>query len=158
MPFSLGAKSLKELVGVHPQLVAVVKEAIKFTRQDFTVYDGLRTKAEAIANVKKGVSKTTNSMHLPQADGFAHAVDLVPIVDGRPQWLWPEIYPIAEAVELAADKLGVELIWGAVWDKRLGTYGSTAADMQRECAAYVQRRKKMGRSAFIDGPHFELAK
>lgn len=157
MAFSLGAKSLKELTGVHPELVAVVKLAIALTRQDFTVFDGLRTKAEALENVRKGVSRTTNSMHLPQKDGFGHAVDLVPVVGGQPKWEWPIIYPVAEAVELAADKLGVELIWGGVWDKRLGTYGSTASDMQRECAAYVQRRKAMGRSAFIDGPHFELA-
>ncbi len=157
MAFSLGAKSLKELTGVHPELVAVVKLAIALTRQDFTVFDGLRTRAEALENVRKGVSRTTNSMHLPQKDGFGHAVDLVPVVGGQPKWEWPIIYPVAEAVELAADKLGVELIWGGVWDKRLGTYGSTASDMQRESAAYVARRKKLGKSAFIDGPHFELA-
>ena len=40
---NLGEKSLKELVGVDPRLVAVVKRAIELTEQDFSVHDGIRT-------------------------------------------------------------------------------------------------------------------
>lgn len=157
MAFAFGSKSLAEQKGVHPDLVAVSNLAIALSSQDFMFFDGVRTMAEARENVRKGVSKTTNSMHLVQKDGFGHAMDLVPVVRGVPKWEWPLIYPVAAAVELAADKLGVELIWGGVWDKHLGTYGSSAGDMMKACAAYVARRKAAGRSAFIDGPHFELA-
>ncbi len=157
MAFSYGAKSLKEQKGVHPELIVVSNLGIALSRQDYQFFDGVRTKAEALENVRKGVSKTTNSMHLIQKDGFGHAMDLVPIVDGKLSWTWPHIYPVAESIAIAAEKLNVKIIWGGVWDKPLGSYGTTAADMQRECAAYVQRRKAMGRSAFIDGPHFELA-
>lgn len=42
--FVLGERSLKNLWGVHPDLVAVVKRAIQITRTDFTVIEGVRTK------------------------------------------------------------------------------------------------------------------
>lgn len=156
MTFALGAKSLGNLKGVHPKLVALVKEAILHTTQDFMVHDGTRTVAEQRENVRKGVSKTMNSKHIIEADGYGHAVDLVPVVNGQPVWDWPRIYAIAEAMERAADGHQVELIWGGVWDKLMGTYGSTAIAFKAENQAYVQRRKKAGKSAFIDGPHFEL--
>ena len=41
--YELGTKSLKELKGVHKDLVKVVKKAIKLSAQDFSVHDGLRT-------------------------------------------------------------------------------------------------------------------
>ena len=44
--FKLGARSLRELEGVHPDLVAVVKRAIELTSQDFSVHDGIRTMEE----------------------------------------------------------------------------------------------------------------
>ena len=43
MPFVLGSKSLAKLNGVHPDLVKVVKAAIKLSEVDFTVLEGLRT-------------------------------------------------------------------------------------------------------------------
>ena len=74
MAFALGAKSLAELAGVDPRLVAVVKRAIEISPQDFAVHDGLRTEAEQTALVRAGASQTMNSMHRKQADGFGHAV------------------------------------------------------------------------------------
>jgi peptidoglycan L-alanyl-D-glutamate endopeptidase CwlK len=43
MTYSLGARSLQRLEGVHPDLVRVVKRAISLTDLDFTVLEGLRT-------------------------------------------------------------------------------------------------------------------
>ena len=43
MSYSLGRNSLRELKGVHPDLVCVVKRAIEITKQAFTVHDGART-------------------------------------------------------------------------------------------------------------------
>jgi D-alanyl-D-alanine carboxypeptidase-like protein len=42
------------------------------------VVDTLRTKAEQEVNLRRGVSRTMNSKHLPDKDGFAHAIDLCP--------------------------------------------------------------------------------
>lgn len=79
--YKLGKNSLNELEGVHPLLVFAVKEAIKITKQDFAVFDGLRTQREQEKLVARGVSKTNNSYHL-----YGLAVDLVPYVDGKLIW------------------------------------------------------------------------
>ena len=47
--FKLGTKSLKELDGVHADLVAVVKRAIQLTVQDFSVHDGIEELANMIS-------------------------------------------------------------------------------------------------------------
>lgn len=84
----LGHRSRRELRGVHPDLIIVVTTAIITLPKglDATIYDGLRTMAEQAENFKNGVSKTMKSKHLPQSDGYGHAVDVVPIIDGRLMW------------------------------------------------------------------------
>lgn len=156
MTYVLGRASLAELDGVHPTLVAVVKRAIQMTAQDFSVHDGLRTEAEQREYVRRGVSKTMESKHRRQADGFGHAVDLVPYVNGKLRWEWPLIYPIAAAMRLASQELAVELTWGGVWDRAFKTIEPTAKGCEQAVAAYTARRRAMGKSAFLDGPHYEL--
>ncbi len=158
MTYSLGAASRRELAGVHPRLVAVVERAITYTSQDFTVFDGLRTEAEQRQLVARGASRTMNSMHRKQADGFGHAVDLVPWINGKPRWEWKPIFQIAVAVKRAADELDVRLRWGGVWDRALADLPGDAAGIEQAVNAYVSRRRAMGKTAFIDGPHFELAR
>jgi len=64
MSFKLGAQSEKNLIGVHPDLVLVVREAIKITDIDFKVIEGCRTLARQKELVKIGASQTMNSRHL----------------------------------------------------------------------------------------------
>lgn len=159
MSYNLGRKSLDELNGVHPRLVEVVKRAIQLTPVDFGVHDGLRTRDEQVRYVESGVSKTMNSKHLPQADGWGHAVDLVPYINGKLRWEWPPIYAVAAAMAIAAREQQLPLRWGGVWDRRFPvdfpTY--TAGGMERAVSAYTARQRARGRRAFLDGPHFELA-
>lgn len=157
MPYSLGAKSMAELQGVDPRLVLVVRAAIVMSKQDFSVHDGLRTTAEQKEYVRRGVSKTMNSMHMKQPNGFSHAVDLVPWINGQLRWEWKPLFVIAAAVSEAAVKQGVDLIWGGVWDRPFNLLGPTPADMEKAVNAYVSRRRKLGKTAFIDGPHWQLA-
>lgn len=156
MSYSLGPKSRAELAGVHPKLVAIVERAIALTSQDFTVHDGLRTIAEQREYVRRGVSKTMNSMHMKQADGFGHAVDLVPFINGQLRWEWKPIYNIAAAVHQASKEQGVALTWGAVWDRAFAALPGDAKSLEAAVNAYVTRRRGLGKSAFIDGPHYEL--
>lgn len=79
--YKLGKNSQKELIGVHPILAFAVIEAIKITKQDFMVLDGLRTAKEQRKLFNRGVSRTMNSYHL-----YGLAVDLVAYVDGKPSW------------------------------------------------------------------------
>ncbi len=134
----LSEKSLKKLDGVHPDLVKVVKRAIEITKTDFTVTEGVRTKEKQAENVRRGVSKTMNSKHLPQADGFGHAVDIYPFVNGKMvndwnvPWLsrqecvkaWDDV---PRAIKQAASELGVTIEWGGEWN------------------------------SFPDGPHYQIA-
>ncbi len=154
--YKLGATSLKELTGVHPQLVATVKRAIEITEQDFTVHDGIRSLEEQKRHVANGVSKTMKSKHL---DG--HAVDLVPWIDGKPRWWWPQIYQIAAAMYVAAREINAKSIyWGAVWDRPLLDLTPPCANMsqladQLRKAGLAYNERHPGKD-FPDGPHFEI--
>lgn len=152
MTFKLGKKSNRELRGVHPMLVHVVEKAIAITPVDFSVHDGNRTKAEQKLYVGLDVSKTMESKHLPQADGWGHAVDLVPYINGRLRWEWPPIFEIAGAMRIAAEEEGVRLRWGGCWRELTGTDDSP----EKMWLDYHDRCRVAGRKPFADGPHFEL--
>lgn len=155
MTFSLGAKSLAELNGVHPDLVRVVKRAIEITAVDFTVQDGIRTIEEQKRFVAQGFSRTMKSKHLEGC-----AVDLVPWIDGKPRWWWPQIYQVAAAMRDAAREQGIVIRWGVVWDRNLNDLAPNIYDLnavakalQTEGLAYNARHAG---SDFPDGPHFEM--
>ncbi|WP_063588332.1 M15 family metallopeptidase [Achromobacter ruhlandii] len=125
--FQLSQRSLTRLVGVHPDLVDVVKLAIQRTPVDFTVVEGVRTVAQQREYVAKGASKTMDSYHLPQADGLGHAVDLAPLVGGSIPWNdWGQFKGLADVVKACAAELGVPVEWGGDW------------------------------KTFKDGPHFQI--
>lgn len=157
MGYALGAKSLAELSGVDPRLVAVVKRAIEVSPQDFAVHDGLRTEAEQTELVRRGASQTMNSMHRKQADGYGHAVDLVPFINGKMRWEWDAIYPIAAAVKFAAAELNVQIRWGGCWAFMSQIRGATADDMEKAVEAYGAARRRLGKKVFTDGPHYETS-
>jgi peptidoglycan L-alanyl-D-glutamate endopeptidase CwlK len=153
--YAFGTASLAELQGVHPLIVGVVRRAIQITEQDFGVHDGLRTESEQRAYVQSGVSQTMNSMHRKQADGYGHAVDLVPYINGKWRWEWPPIYHIAAAVRQACVENAVPLRWGGCWRSILDIPPGAAA-MEAAVNRYGAQRRLAGRKAFTDGPHFEL--
>lgn len=141
MSYSLSQRSLKNLEGVHPNLVAVVKRAIEITEQDFVVIEGVRTQARqdelwAQGRTKPGPIVTWTkdaSSHGIGKDGYGHAVDICPYpVDWNDISKFDAIYV---AMMAAAQELGVRLRYGGDWDMdgKLRERGET------------------------DSPHFELA-
>lgn len=156
MTFILGSKSRSRLIGVHPLLVQVVERAITLSERDFQVLGGVRSIAEQRAHVAAGTSWTMNSKHLPQVDGLGHAVDLVPLIAGELQWDWAGCFQIAAAMSAAARALHASLRWGGVWDRPLLSFKSTPAAARKASQDYVARRKREGKRAALDGPHFEL--
>ena len=110
MTFKLSQRSLNNLKGVHPDLVAVVHRAIAITPVDFTVTEGLRTVERQKQLVATGASKTMNSRHLT-----GHAVDRAAWVGGGIRWDWPLYDVLAVAMKKAAQELGVSIIWGGDW-------------------------------------------
>jgi peptidoglycan LD-endopeptidase CwlK len=159
MAYSYGTKSLAELQGVNPKLVAVTKLALVKSGElgfcDWTVHDGIRTLEQQKHYVAIGASRTMKSKHL---DGLA--VDLVPWIDGKPRWWWPQIYQIASCMWLAARELAAPIRWGVVWDRALNDLCAGVTDPQKlpdalknEGLAYNVRHAG---SDFPDGPHYEL--
>lgn len=128
MGYSLGAKSLSKLDGVHPDLVNVVKRAIEISDIDFTVTEGVRTMERQKELVAAGASKTLKGRHIPDNNqcGMSCAVDLAAMVAGKVDWSWPLYSKIAAAMKSAAKEIGVSIEWGGDW------------------------------RTFKDGPHFQL--
>lgn len=123
--FVLGMRSRQRLEGVHRDLIRVVERAIQITSQDFTVTEGVRTLARqrelyAQGRTKPGkiVTKTLNSKHRVQKDGYGHAVDMPPFPiswDDTPENL-ARFDAVAKAMFEAAKIEGVLIRWGANWD------------------------------------------
>lgn len=125
----LSSRSLARLNGVHPDLVRVVKRCVtdwKDAKMDFGITCGVRTLEEQRVLVKNGKSTTLRSRHIPAANGFSHAVDVVALIGGSANWDLPNYAKIAKAMKAAAKAEKVPIEWGGDW------------------------------SSFIDGPHFQL--
>jgi peptidoglycan L-alanyl-D-glutamate endopeptidase CwlK len=159
MSYTFGKVSEQRLVGVHPKLVAVVRRALQLTTVDFMLVEGLRSREQMAVNYGKGrtaaqcqaagvdprhaqpkAAKVTwlrdpyNSKHGKQADGFGHAVDLLPA-----PYDWKDLRgfdAVAKAMLQAADELKTPIKWGADWNQN-------------------GKPREKGET---DSPHFELAR
>ncbi len=127
MTFVLSPRSLQRLVGVHPELVRVVRRAIAIATIDFSVVEGVRDYATQRKYFLAGKSRTMNSRHLT-----GHAVDLMPYgdFDGdgdfEGSWELKHFYPVNDVMQQAARDCGVKVTWGGSW------------------------------ATFLDAPHFEI--
>lgn len=166
MPYALGAKSLANLAGVHPDLVGIVKQAILVSDQDFGITEPqVRTLAYQQQLVAKGVSKTLHSNHILHVDRtgrttnqYGHAVDLVPWINGAFSWDWAAIYRVVAAMAQAAEQRGLlnVLCWGGVWDLWMEQYMDGHMDAASAAAAERSYCQRHPGPDFVDGPHFEL--
>lgn len=110
-----------KLFGVHPDLVKVVRRAAELTTQPFTVYEGVRTIEREKSLIAKGLSKLKDPRrcrHVPtQCDKglLSHAVDLVPLDNGKAVWDWKLIPAVARAMKAAALECHVTIEWGGDW-------------------------------------------
>ena len=110
MSFRLSERSLRRLAGVHPRLVALVREAAALSPVEFMVTEGLRTPERQAALVRAGASRTKRSRHLT-----GHAVDVAALVDGQVRWDWPLYEKLATAMKAAAKELNIGIEWGGDW-------------------------------------------
>lgn len=126
--YKFGKVSEANLVGVDPRLVEVYRFVIKYW--DCTILDGVRTYAEQVKNVAKGVSKTMASKHIPAKGGKGKAIDAMPYpvdwvaiekgvnavkkIDGGMQVL--EAYAFQGFVAGVAAAKGLNVRQGIDWD------------------------------------------
>lgn len=106
----LNERSLKNLQGVHADLVKVAHRAAEITEVDFIVIEGLRSLKRQRELVAAGASKTLKSRHL---DG--HAIDIVPVIGGQIEWKTTAFTLPLEAFRKAAKELNVPVEFGADW-------------------------------------------
>lgn len=138
--FTFSENSLKNLAGVHPDLVRVVKRAMSMQIMDFSVNEGVRTVTRQTELFKAGRAKTLNSKHLVQATGFGHAVDLYPHPVDMGRVSKGDAREIARfgvlsgIMRTCALLEGVQLVNGMDWDGDGETLDHT----------------------FFDAPHYEL--
>lgn len=150
MTFKLSKRSLDNLMGVDPRLVAVVHRAIKLTKVDFAVIEGVRTPQRQIELFNKGASQIR--------DGGTHvqgkAVDLMAYIGPRASWELNLYDDIADAMKAAAIEHNVPLRWGAAWN--VPDIRHWKGTMQEAMNFYIDARRAQGKRPFIDGPHFEI--
>lgn len=149
---NFGATSRKNLEQVNSKLVRVANGVVGWW--DCSVTDGIRTIEEQRKNIARGVSRTMNSMHLPQPDpdpaenGKAKAIDIcvypinwdniekgfgaVKKVTGGMDVL--EMYAFAGFVDGYAAALGINLRSGYDWNSN----------------------RQFEDQSFLDLPHHEL--
>lgn len=106
----LSPRSMERLVGVHADLVRVVRRAAELSPLEFIVTEGLRTPARQRELVAQGKSQTSNSRHLT-----GHAVDLAVIINGKADWTFSNYEKLAATMRQAAQELGVAIVWGGAW-------------------------------------------
>lgn len=127
--FKFSQRSEESLKGVHPDLVKVARLALTLTTRDFTVIEGVRSKAKQKRLYAQGASKTLNSRHLT-----GHAIDIVPYpLDWKDKQAFGEL---AKAMLEASRQLKIPIRWGGDWN----------------------RNGRSDDEKFYDGPHFELLK
>ena len=149
MTYKLSTKSQERLMGVEPELKEIVYEAIKVTKVDFGVIEGLRTEEKQKQLVESGASQTMKSKHL---DG--RAVDLMAYIGGRGSWELNVYDEIADAMKEASIKVDVAVRWGAAWT--VTDIREWKGTMEEAMNSYIDTRRGQGRRPFIDAPHFEL--
>ena len=149
MAYKLSTRSQERLMGIEPELKEVVYEAIKVTKIDFGVIEGLRTEEKQKQLVESGASQTMKSKHLE-----GRAVDLMAYIGGRGSWELNVYDEIADAVKEAAVKVDVAVRWGAAWT--VTDIREWEGTMEDAMNSYIDTRRSQGRRPFIDAPHFEL--
>lgn len=151
--WKLSNRSKTRLEGVHPSLVEVVHKALQKSSVDFGVTCGVRDLETQKKLLAAGRSTTLKSYHLPQDDGYSHAVDVVCYLDGDVCWELPIYDRVADAFKAASEDVGLTLKWGCAWHTHLTNNSKSALELREE---YVALRQSQKRSWFLDSPHYQI--
>jgi len=132
--YSHGSNSRKQIATLHNDLRIIVVKLIQI--YDHSVEQGGRTVEQQIANIRRKVSKTLDSRHIPRDDEGnynptepAIAVDLIPYQQGLNPWpqdddppkirakLKGRFYYMQGIVRQIAHENGIEIRQGQDWDR-----------------------------------------
>ncbi|WP_249430983.1 MULTISPECIES: M15 family metallopeptidase [Enterobacter cloacae complex] len=110
MAYKFSQRSETKLVGVHPDLVKVVRRALELSPVDFGITEGLRTIERQKQLVAEGKSQTMNSRHIT-----GHAVDVYAYPTPAGSWDMTYYRQIADAFKAASIELKIPVEWGGDW-------------------------------------------
>lgn len=102
--------SEKRFIGVHADLVKVIKAAYETSPVKFKVTEGVRSLARQEQLVKAKASKTMKSRHLT-----GHAVDIACMIGKDVRWDWPLYTEAAKHIKETANSLNIPIEWGGDW-------------------------------------------
>lgn len=123
--FSFGEESLKNLEGVHPDLITLATRALEISAIDFGVHSGVRTTLQQETLIRQGLSKTQDSRHVPMpvmagGNALGHAIDVHPVqksMGGTTYYVFdgPAFDRMDEAFQKASLELSIPYGWGGRW-------------------------------------------
>lgn len=123
--YKYSRRSLDRLSTCDDRLQDVFKEVIKYV--DCTIIEGVRTIEQQKEYVRRGVSKTMRSKHLPGPDGLSRAVDVAPYpIDWKNK---ERFYLFVGFVKGIAASKGIKLRVGADWDGDFTTRDQSFHDL-----------------------------
>lgn len=154
MSHTLEPISEKRLLRVRPDLAQVIRGAQAVLPYQLRVTCGARTPEEQRVLYDLGKTRTMQSRHFIQADGFSHAVDVAAMFKGEPDWASENFFTIAEAFRTAANQCAVRVTWGGIWHPPLNDIHGPLTEYRKQYVAMFT--KEHGRKPFFDGPHFQL--
>ncbi len=125
--FKFGKQSLSRLEKVHPDLILIANEVLKFFDIFVMPMGGVRTRADQIVLIKSGKSETLNSKHIPGEDGFSHAIDIAPY-PYEPKNV-ERFKEMSDLFLLIAEDKDIEIRWGGDWDGDGDTNDQTFNDL-----------------------------
>lgn len=123
MKIKLGRRSKKNLCkNLDYRLVHIVCEVIRRYKfeHDWGVFETRRSLEQQKLNIKKGVSKTLNSKHIPNKYNIVRAMDIVPYVNGMYSWENAYFKPIIDKFKIVANEIypgEIEFGYDWGWDK-----------------------------------------
>lgn len=145
-PFQFGRTSTRQLETIEPDLRRVLERAIQVV--DFSVIEGRRSIETQIGYLRKGVTKTIDSRHIPRdddgayrPDGLSQAADLTPYQKGVNPWPLttdsPEVrekkkhrfYFLQGILYATARAVGVDVRLGVDWDTDLDFFDQSFDDL-----------------------------
>lgn len=116
--YRFSQRSIDNLAGVHPDLVAAAVLALRRSDVDFGITEGVRSAVRQRALYEAGQSQTpNNSRHMT-----GHAIDVVAWVGGSISWKWEYYERINWAFRLAQKELSVSIVWGGSWTMKDGVH------------------------------------
>lgn len=118
--FLLSGRSRKNLEGVNPKLVSVVKTAIELTDVDFAVTEGVRSAERQAELVAEGKSWVKKSKHQS-----GDAIDVAAFPNNYPgdvSWEAKHYAEINKAFQEAAKIHNCRVTWGGNWIQRDGVH------------------------------------